>query len=357
MCKVVNKKIVYLGFNSFKTHKRGIENVIHFQSKASFSTFNYYIHWDTKTSVYSYDNFICIGIKKTFFWFISLNYILYRIKNRGEGIFIHSHNGLMSIFSIYQSNLFTVHDAMYYHMKVTKHWINKIFYPLEKILYIRTLYVHFISNYAKKMSLFSGNNNWNVIPNTSHLEIIKEKKLNTSAVLKTFSTGATKVFIVRSIEDRARIDLIIEVADYLKEKNYEFMVAGKGPKLDFYRDKIASLNLRNINLLGYVSDEDLIQYYQDAEIVMVPAEYAEGFGLPIIEGYLFDKVVVASNRCAIPDVICSKDFLFENTLESIVTKLDYAKGKLKQNYKEYYDCNYSNSIVIKLVQQLYKSII
>jgi glycosyltransferase involved in cell wall biosynthesis len=41
--------------------------------------------------------------------------------------------------------------------------------------------------------------------------------------------------------------------------------------LDFYRLQIQNLGLNNIKLLGYVSDNQLIQYYSDCNLVLVPA--------------------------------------------------------------------------------------
>lgn len=349
-------KITYLGFNSFIYHKRGVENVIDFQSKASPSKINYYFHWDTKTNVYSFGNLICIGIKKNIFWFLRLNFILYKIKRRDRGIFIHSHNPLMSIMSIYQSDLYTVHDALYYLTSANNYKFKKVFFFLEKILYKRTRFIHFISEYAKEMSLFSGNKKWTIIPNTSHLEYFTadNDSLFQDIRIKQFNSSAIKVFIVRSIEERARIDLLIEVAKCLTEENYEFLIAGKGPLLDFYNCKIKSLKLNNITLLGYVSDDELIQFYKNCDVVLVPSEYGEGFGLPIIEGYLFNKPVIASNRCAIPEVIFSKDFLFENTVESIIEKLDFTNRQIKDGYKDYYDANFSCSMIKKKFKQLYK---
>jgi glycosyltransferase involved in cell wall biosynthesis len=349
-------RITYLGFNSFIYYKRGVENVIDFQSKASSSVINYYVHWDSKITIAHYENFICIGIKKSAFWILTLNLILYKIKKRDKKIFIHSHNPLMSICSIYKSNLYTVHDALYYQTSVNNYRFKKLFFFLEKFLYTRTSFVHFISEYSKKMSLFSGKN-WIIIPNTSHFENLK---LNTCDFSKKdevqFNTSKVKVFAVRSIEDRARIDLVIEVAKYLKNDNFQFLIAGKGPLLDFYTSKIKSLNLENIKLLGYVPDNVLIEYYKSCDIVLVPAEYGEGFGLPIIEGYLFDKAVIASNICAIPEVIYSADYLFENTVSSIVEKLEFVSENKKKSYKKYYDSKFSNSIIINSFMQLYENV-
>lgn len=353
-----NKKIIYLGFNNMFKHKRGVENVIEFQSYSGVSNVNYYIHWDDKTTTYRYGNFICIAIKKNTLWILTLNIILYKIKRKDKKSIIHSHNALMSIFSVYKSDLFTLHDALYYLTKAANHKFNKLFFLLEKILYLRTKHVHFISNYAKKMSLYSGNNNFVIIPNTSHLEGLKinPNGLKNNENIVKFKTSSVKVFIVRSIEDRARIDLLIDVAAKLIETNFEFFIAGKGPLLNKYLDDIKNRSLQNIQLLGYVSDRDLINYYKESDIVVVPAEYGEGFGLPIIEGYLFDKPVIASNKCAIPEIIYSDEFLFENTTESIIEKLYFTKEKMDVSYNQFYNEKYSNSIIIKKFNDLYKAI-
>ncbi len=339
------------------THKRGVENVIHFQSKASPYEVNYYFHWDTQTRVSRYEKLICIGLEKNRFWFVTLNVILLKLKKRNKKIFIHSHNPLMSLMSIYQSNLFTVHDALYYLTSATKHKLNYVFWILEKILYFRCIHVHFISEYAKQMSLYKCKKDFLIIPNTSHFETFNLNSLTVDNNLKKFSNGAFKVLIVRSIEERALINLIIEVADKLQIYNFEFIIAGKGPLLDFYRSKIKELGLVNITLLGYVSDDDLIQYYKKCDLVLVSASYGEGFGLPIIEGYLFDKPVLASNVCAIPDVIISNEFLFENTVESIISKLYFAINKNDLKYRNYYDERFSNKEVISKMNQLYKKLL
>lgn len=285
-----------------------------------------------------------------------------QIKKKGKPIFIHSHNTLMSMTCLYTTDLFTVHDALYYQNKVVKHPFAKVFYVLEKFLYTRVRFVHFISEFAKKMSLFPKKEKYIIIPNTSHLEeyslkdSLKEKSQNANELATQFSPEKTKIFVVRSMEERSRIDLIIAVATRLKAYEFEIFIAGKGPLLDFYKNEIKQLNLKNITLLGYISDTDLISYYKACDMVLMPSAYAEGFGLPIIEGYLFGKPVLASNRCAIPEVIISKDFLFENTEESIVKKIEFAQQKLHGPYQEFYKDHFSNTIVLGKLNTLYKSL-
>lgn len=352
-----SSKIVYLGFNAMHKHKRGVENVIDFQSKASVSTINYYIHWENHTAVYHYNQFLCIAIKNDIFRFFVLNWVLFKIKKKEKSIFIHSHNTLMSITSLFPTNLFTVHDGLYHQNKSINHKFKSVFYFLELFLYKRTGFVHFISDYTKKMSLYPNKNNFIIIPNTSHLESYHQNRDSDNQKTITFSQESIKVFLVRSIEKRACIDLVIALAAKLSETNFEFLIAGKGPLYEFYKEQIEKLNLTNIKLLGYVSDANLIDYYLDCDIVLMPAAYGEGFGLPIIEGYLYNKPVIASNTCAIPEVIYSPDFLFENTIENIIDKLYFAKTKLKGRYKKYYEKRFSNSLILNEFNEVYKRLI
>ena len=115
--------------------------------------------------------------------------------------------------------------------------------------------------------------------------------------------------------------------------------------------------MSNIELLGYISDEEVGKYYFDCDIVVVTAKYGEGFGLPIIEGYLYNKPVFASNICAVPEIIINKDFLVENNLKDLEMKIEKYLSK-KENitdFEEYYNKKFSyKKILEKYKELLYK---
>ena len=105
--------ILYMGFNNFSGHKRGVENVIDFQSKAYDFDRMYYLHWGSETTAYKNNKFVCISIKHCWYWPVILNIILIRLRNDTEFI-IHSHNPLFSFFAVIKTDIFTVHDGLYY---------------------------------------------------------------------------------------------------------------------------------------------------------------------------------------------------------------------------------------------------
>lgn len=340
-------KILYLGCNSFKQHKRGVENVIDFQSKAFDFDRIYYFHWGSETTAYKYNTFVCISIKHCWYWPIFLNLVLIKLRSKNKFV-IHSHNPLFSFFSVFKTDIFTVHDGLYYLSMSKKQKIFFLFKIIEFLLYFRCALVHFISNYTKEQTLFGNRKNFVIIPNTSHFEYLAAN-LNSQKIYK----NKKKVLIVRSIEERARFDLLLQVAEKLNEDEYMFTVAGKGPLLVHYQKEIQERKLKNIEMLGYVNDEELLQLYANCDIVLLIAEYGEGFGLPIIEGYLFNKPVIASNKCAIPEVIISKDYLFENNALNIILSLNKFSNNPSVQYRTFYDSKFSNSIVLSQLKAMY----
>ena len=63
------------------------------------------------------------------------------------------------------------------------------------------------------MSLFPNTENCKIIYNTSHL---KTKSNDEGELIVEFNAAKTKFFVVRSMEERSRIDLIIQVAEQLE---------------------------------------------------------------------------------------------------------------------------------------------
>lgn len=347
----LKQSILYLGYNSFLTHKRGVENVIDFQSRAYNFCSVYYIHWGLCTKAYKNNKFICISIRHCWYWPITLNLVLYRIRKKNS-VLLHSHNPLYSVFSLSKTDILTVHDGLYYQNKSKKRKFLFLFYITEIILYSRCKTIHFISDFSKRQSLFGRRKNFIIIPNTSHYEPFVRP--TDSALIKS---DTKSVLIVRSIEERARFDLLMRLAEKLQNDKFYFTVAGKGPLLDHYQHEIAARKLENIKMLGFIDDATLCNLYSKCDLVLMIAEYGEGFGLPVIEGYLFNKPVIASNCCAIPEVIISADYLFENNIDSIIKSMNHAFTVLHSDFLEYYNVNFSNAVVLAKFKDLYSKAI
>jgi len=139
-----------------------------------------------------------------------------------------------------------------------------------------------------------------------------------------------------------------------RKRDYDIKVAGKGPLLEKYREEIKQNRLENIELLGYIPDEEVGKYYESTDLVTVLAKYGEGFGLPIIEGYLYNKPVFASDVCAIPEIIIDKNFLVKNNVEDLESKIEkYYEEIPGYNFKKYYEENFSYDKILEKYRRMY----
>ena len=194
----MKKCMIYFGFNTPLKFKRGVENVILFQAQSLGKNIEkYYIFFDDENVEFNWNGINCIGIRKNKFRFISLNKLISK-KFKKNNYIIHSHNYLMSFFLLKKTDIFTVHDGLYYQSNAVNHKLQNLFKYIEKKVYKKSKLVHFISKFTKEKSLYRGDN-FKIIHNTTPFEKIDLKyssKVN-------WKTDKIKIFTVRSIEERA----------------------------------------------------------------------------------------------------------------------------------------------------------
>ena len=170
-------KIIYFGFNDPLKYARGVENVIKCQSYAV--EMAYYLYFDStkKNTPKRWGNLICIPLKKTCFWPLTLNLILLKLFFRNnKSIFIHSHNYLMSLFAFFQSNLFTVHDALSYQYRALGR-DSRIWALIERTVYRKCNNLHFVSDFSRKQALLlNASKPIHIVYNSSIRELYKSQK-------------------------------------------------------------------------------------------------------------------------------------------------------------------------------------
>jgi glycosyltransferase involved in cell wall biosynthesis len=359
------KSIVYLGGGDPRLYKRGVEVVI-FDQAHSYPYNNgikYYIFFGQKNEIFKWNNVLSISIKDDCFKYFVLNFWIIKLYFRlNKSIIIHSHSYIKTLVLLLKTNIFTVHDAVYYARRSHGNWKWLIYYIEEKLAYFRMDKIHFISHFSFSKSLLSKRKfkkDAVIIYNTTPFEIYMS---NLSYIGGSpYPEDVFAIFTIRGIQERTRIDLLLDFAEHIKEKHINgksihIYIAGKGHLLDYYRKEQQKRNITNLTFLGYIPDETACGYYYYTDLVILPSEYAEGFGLPLIEAYYFNKPVIASNRCAIPEIVISKDFLFENTPDAIWQTLCNSRS-LSFNYRKFYDMKYSNTVIFSEYKKLYDEII
>lgn len=88
------------------------------------------------------------------------------------------------------------------------------------------------------------------------------------------------------------------------DEGYDFVVIGKRDHdyTDFHDYVQTSRYKKQVLLLEDVSEEELISYYQNANL-FIYASIAEGFGLPLLEAILSGTPIISSNSTALLEIL------------------------------------------------------
>jgi len=170
------------------------------------------------------------------------------------------------------------------------------------------------SKYSEEELKQKGFSNTFVIPAIINLEKHDYKK-NISLIHK-FQFSANIISVGRIVPHKKIEDILKVFAYYsqcINEKSNLFII-GKYDKSDPYyqwlQDVINTLNLKNINFLDDVSDEDLMSYYELADISIILSEH-EGFCIPIVESMTKKVPILAYAAGAIPETLGDAGVLLE----------------------------------------------
>ncbi|OPH57612.1 glycosyl transferase [Paenibacillus ferrarius] len=109
--------------------------------------------------------------------------------------------------------------------------------------------------------------------------------------------GTTAVLTLRRLVNRMGLLQLIDAwREVAKEiPNTVLLLGGKGPLKEELESKIKEYDLQSrVRMLGYVPDHELADYYQAADLFVVPSQALEGFGLITVEAMAAGVPVMAT---------------------------------------------------------------
>ena len=131
----------------------------------------------------------------------------------------------------------------------------------------------------------------------------------------------------------------IEAFSQNKKINNDFKIIcfGGGQFSKNEKNKLKNLGLNEDRVTQIEGDDTLLHsYYKNASVFIYPTLY-EGFGLPILESFLYECPVVCSKTSSLPEVAGSGAMYFDPKIESISYALEtvlYSAEKQKKLIKE-----------------------
>ncbi len=156
----------------------------------------------------------------------------------------------------------------------------------------------------------------------------RQKKFNSPTLLYVGGIDARKntYFLLKAFKSL--------LSQYSWENAPRLLIAGNIKEDANFIDFLAEVNKlslsSHIDMLGYVSDDELITLYDSVDVFVFPSLY-EGFGLPVLEAISRGCVVAAGNNSSIPEVLGPDYPLLEDNNEEQWVKYIYDLLTAKSN--------------------------
>ena len=200
-----------------------------------------------------------------------------------------------------------------------------------------------------------------------------------SVIHNTFESGSFKnttqiqdrtkhlVFLGRLIKDKG-IDIVLNALALLKKKDIEptFTIIGPGSKKENLQELTKKLKLeKQVNFVGPKSGNELTDILNQHQIMIVPSNYPEAFGIVALEGIACGCTIIASDSYGLPEAVGKCGILFKmgnvkdcaNKIEQLVnnTKLQISLTKEAKKHLESHTPNYIAKKYVTLFQNILHS--
>jgi len=135
---------------------------------------------------------------------------------------------------------------------------------------------------------------YDIIPNGIDLERFSPDV----SPIDEFCDGKMNILFVGRLEGRKGFNYLIKAYKRVKQEfpNSRLIAVGPGIRLRRrYERQIKRSGLKDVILVGHVSDNELPRYYKTADIFCSPATGRESFGIVLLEAMATGKPIVATN--------------------------------------------------------------
>ena len=151
-----------------------------------------------------------------------------------------------------------------------------------------------------------------VVPGFSHLD-----RDPNWLVARDFDDGWTNILFVGRVIPNKKIDDLIRffhAYHTVFNPRSRLLIVGAQSGFERYLASLhqlaASLGASNVEFIGHVSDEELVAFYEVADLFLCASEH-EGFCVPLVEAFYMEVPVLAYAATAVPATMDGAGVLFE----------------------------------------------
>lgn len=187
--------------------------------------------------------------------------------------------------------------------------------------------------------------------------------INLEKFAPNYFTGNYYLYIGRLSREKGVMTLLEAWKQFPDAK---LRIAGDGNLKKEILGYIKRHNVDNVELVGYMAGQKLLEIVRNSKYVIAPSEWYETFGLSIAESFACGKPVIASRIGAIPELVKDKinGFLFESkSVDSLVAAVKSAESISEAGYMElshearkYAETYFNKEIYYSKLVDIYKEV-
>lgn len=185
--------------------------------------------------------------------------------------------------------------------------------------------------------------------------------LNTEApeVRKTNDSEQYYLYFGRLSEEKGTLTLMRA----FEELKLPLHIVGIGPLKEDLESYVQEKNLKNIQILGFRSGEELIDIVGNAKAVILPSEWYENGPYSAIEALQLSRPIIGANIGGIPELVKGNGMLFESgNVKDLIEKVAGFESLNEEQYSELknaslrlFENEYVQKVHYKLLSGVYET--
>ena len=169
------------------------------------------------------------------------------------------------------------------------------------------------------------------VPNGVDIDFFKPRSKSPSLVRKYGLENKQVILFVGALDSAhyfKGVNYLIKAFELLKREDVKLLIVGEGDLKKVYMDLVESFNLSHkVIFLGYVPDEQLVNYYNLSDIFVLPSiDKSEAFGMVLIEAMACAKPVIATDLAGVRKVVDARvngRLVKPKNIEALTAQFEY----------------------------------
>lgn len=181
-------------------------------------------------------------------------------------------------------------------------------------------------------------------------------------IVVPFEQRENRFIFVGRLDKLKGIDLLLESWNQMGSKAPRLLICGTGPMEDWCRKYIEKNHLREVEIMGFLPNNEVRQLIANSKALILPTQWYEGFPMTIVEAYSVGTPVIGPDMGNVGDLVVNNEtglkFRYDSTKELInaVDIFEKMDRKWQDNCKYIFEKRYSPEHNIIILNDVYEEI-